>query len=133
MTPLRAADVAAQGSVAQLWTLLAPFAYISPTLGTITAPEDFQTDLASVPKAVWNILSPEDPCILYGSIIHDYLYSLSGVLPDGRIVTKDQADALLRETILLNGGSHLVAEGVYLAVKEFGGSHWGTNSTSRPT
>lgn len=43
------------------------------TFKTVTVPEGFVTDLASVPKAFWEIMRPEGR-YAYAAVVHDYLY-----------------------------------------------------------
>ena len=40
--------------------------------GTITVPTDYITDLASVPRAIWAVISPFD--VARAAVIHDLLY-----------------------------------------------------------
>ena len=41
----------------------------------IEVPENFITDLASIPKILWNIFEPAGENYTRSSLIHDYLYS----------------------------------------------------------
>lgn len=41
---------------------------------SIECPEGFETDLASIPRPLWSVLSPWD--IARAAVIHDYLYKL---------------------------------------------------------
>lgn len=45
----------------------------------MTIPEEFQCDLASVPRIIWPLISPID--LAAASIPHDWLYAYRGVLP----------------------------------------------------
>ena len=42
--------------------------------GAITAPIGFQTNLASVPRFLWGLISPWD--VARAAVIHDYLYGI---------------------------------------------------------
>ena len=42
--------------------------------GVITAPIGFQTNLASVPRFLWGLISPWD--VARAAVIHDYLYGI---------------------------------------------------------
>lgn len=55
------------------WKLTHYFRYLS-SLGIITVPTGFKTDLASIPKAFQNIFDPAGPW-MPAAIIHDFLYS----------------------------------------------------------
>jgi hypothetical protein len=128
-----AADVVAAGSEVQLYEVTQDFTYQSDKLGrsvtvpgrSAAAPSGYVTDFASIPRAAWNILDPEDPIIAWPSVIHDYLYSCKGTLPDGFTYNRESADAVLREGMEFCGASSMIRESVYQAVRAFGDSHWG--------
>jgi hypothetical protein len=120
------AEVKAAGSAVQLYEITRDFSYESDKLGrTITVPAGLITDFASIPRAAWEFIDPEDPIIAWPSVIHDYLYTCKGTLPDGTKYRRIQADAVLREAMEACGAGSLIRESVYQAVKAFGGSHWG--------
>jgi hypothetical protein len=57
------------------WILLKEItAEIIPGVLTVTVPAGFVTDLASVPRIFWNIISPHGDHIR-AAIIHDYMYA----------------------------------------------------------
>lgn len=120
-----AQEIAEARSSVQLYSLVEDFVYESDTFGRITVPAGFVTDFASIPRVVWDLLDPEDPVILYGSIIHDYLYTVAGRVPGLAItLSRNQADQLLIETMALNGAHAALRGTVYEAVHLFGSSHW---------
>lgn len=53
--------------------LLAPFTFVSPTHGEITAEAEFDTDWASVPRPLWS-LYPPDGEYAEAAVIHDWGY-----------------------------------------------------------
>ncbi len=108
----------------QVYTLDDDFEYQSEILGRILVPAGFCTDFASIPRPVFSYIDPEDPGILYPSVVHDRLYSLEGKLPDGRTYTREQADSVLKEAMELAGARWDQRQVVYRAVRLFGGSHW---------
>jgi len=121
-----AAEISAGGGEKQLYAITRPFSYVSDKLGkTITVPRGYVTDFASIPRAAWAALDPEDPIIAWPSVIHDYLYSCKGTLPDGTTYIREQADAVLREAMEFCGASLFKRETVYEAVRAGGGDHWG--------
>jgi len=99
------------------------FRFESEKFGTIVVPVGMTTDFASIPRVVWNILSPEDPAILFASVVHDYVYSVLGKLPD-RTLTRADADEVLREAMTVCGASTWQRWAIYKAVRTFGNSHW---------
>src|SRR5471032_2344243 len=120
------AEIMAQGGHVQLYEIVQPFSYVSDTLGiTVTVPAGLVTDFASIPRVAWDLLDPEDPIIAWPSVIHDYLYTCKGALPDGTTYSRQQADAVLREAMEACGAGYFIRESVYEAVESFGADHWG--------
>ena len=119
------AEVKAAGSAVQLYEVTQPFSYESDKFGkTITVPVGLVTDFASIPREAWSVINPEDPIIGWPSVIHDYLYTCKGKLPDGTKYNREKADAVLREAMEFCGASSVKREAVYQAVRAFGGAHW---------
>ena len=119
------AEIIAAGGHVQLYDVTQPFSYQSDKMGiTITVVAPYRTDFASIPRAAWDLLDPEDPIIAWPSVIHDYLYTCKGTLPDGTKYNREQADAVLREAMEVCGAGHFIRESVYEAVRAFGGDHW---------
>ena len=77
----------------------------------------YKTDLGSVPKLLWWIISPDDPQFIVGFIIHDSLYGESNV-------TRFFADALLAYIGSLYGASYLKYLAIYYAVRLGGRGHF---------
>jgi hypothetical protein len=118
-------EIITAGRHVQLYEVAQDFSYVSDKLGrTITVPAGLITDFASIPRVAWDLLDPEDPIIAWPSVVHDYLYTCNGTLPDGSTYTREQADAVLREAMEVCGAGLFIRESVYEAVEEFGGSHW---------
>lgn len=106
-----------------LFELAEDFHYQSDLLGAITVPAGYVSDFASIPGPAQWYVDNDAPCIAYGSIVHDYLYSAQGSV-GGAQFTREQADKVLREAMLLCGASAMQAWVVFQAVRKFGGSHW---------
>ncbi|WP_421292927.1 DUF1353 domain-containing protein [Aeromonas veronii] len=83
---------------------------------SFTIPKGFVTDLASVPRCIWNIFPPFG---LYtgAAVAHDYLYRTAKIK-----VTREQADALFKEQMIKAGFDSTKAQLMYLAVRAFGWS-----------
>ena len=109
----------------QQYILTAPFVYESEILGRIEVPPGFKTDFASIPRIAWRYIDPEDPAILYPSVVHDFLYS-QPTANEVRPWTREQADQVLREAMVLAGARIDQRAIVYRMVRLFGGSHWKT-------
>lgn len=99
------------------YTLIAPLHYQSDLVGSIVVPVGFVTDFASIPRACWRYIDPEDACIAYASVVHDYIYTAQ---PTSRGV----ADKVLDEAMGVSGARWDQRKVVYAAVRLFGGSHW---------
>jgi hypothetical protein len=99
------------------WELVQPLSFQSDVAGlTFTAPVGFVTDFCSVPRVigVYDLLG--DRARMSGTI-HDHLYSTHEV-------TREIADSVLREMLMVDGIEHVEAEEFYLAVRIGGASHW---------
>jgi hypothetical protein len=99
------------------YTLIAPLVYQSDVLKRdVIVPEGFETDLASIPRGLWNIL-PKSAGYDKAAVIHDYLYAMNGV-------TRKQADDVLYEAmgvLNVNGAKKRL---VYWGVRVGGGPAW---------
>lgn len=99
------------------YVLTSPLIYESDTLKrTVTVPEGFRTDLASVPRILWNILPPMGS-YSPGAVVHDYLYQHNGV-------TRADADAALREAMGVCAVSRWARWVIYAGVRVGGGAVW---------
>jgi len=83
----------------------------------ITVPAGFETDFASIPKALWWYIAPTSPQIRDGAIVHDFLYAM-------RLVPRLCADAILREAMKALGASITERNVVYYAVRLRGASRY---------
>lgn len=108
----------------QLYELKQDFRYFSEILSDIHVPAGLITDFASIPRLAFQYLDPEDPVILFPSVVHDFLYSMHGKLPTGMAYTREQADQVLREAMDLCGARWDQKAIVFRAVRLFGKSHW---------
>jgi hypothetical protein len=123
---LSAWELKSMGSDRQLYQLSRAFIYVDRDGMRIDVPAGFKTDFASIPRWVWSYISPEDPVILFASVIHDFLYTRKGDLgPESRVAfNRQQADEVLRQAMLVCGARATQAWVVYNAVRLGGGSHW---------
>lgn len=117
-------ELAELGSKRQLYELEGPFRFASKTFGDVVVPAGFKTDFASIPRPVYSYISPEDPVILFASVIHDHLYTVKGKISETVELNRQQSDAVLREAMLVCGARPTQAWVVYNAVRLGGGSHW---------
>ena len=104
-----------------LWELREPLSFQSDVAGvTITAPVGHRTDFCSVPRVPLAFCMLGDRARKSGTI-HDRLY-VTHELP------REIADKVLKEMLLQNGVGEFEANEFYLAVRAFGGSHWGPDT-----
>lgn len=82
----------------------------------ITVPAGFKTDLASIPKILWNILPPVGRYDA-AAVVHDYLYQHNGV-------TRAEADAVLREAMEVLGVRWSQRWAIYAGVRVGGWKTW---------
>jgi hypothetical protein len=94
---------------------------------TFTVPAGFECDGASVPRFLWNSVSPQiDPRTLAGAIGHDFLYRRH---PAGW--TRAEADDFFYDLIREDGLSWWKAQKAYWGVRFFGGSAWNENNKEK--
>jgi hypothetical protein len=100
------------------WRLTAPLVYRSDVAGqTFTVPVGFETDYASVPRVALAFVLCGDTAHA-ASAVHDWLYTFHPV-------TRDVADAVLREAALVSGVPAWRAALLWAGVRiGGGGSHW---------
>lgn len=114
-TPLQLEFVAARQ-----WRLLLPFEYhvgAYPSATVIVVPVGFETDLASIPRALqW--LFPPDGAYTKAAVLHDYLYRCG-------LFSRAQADAIFREAMQVLGVPAWQCWLIYRAVRVFGGAFYG--------
>lgn len=78
----------------------------------ITVPMGFNTDLASVPRALWGWIPPHGR-YLRAAVVHDYLYYVSDR-------PRKEADEIFHALMVHMGVSKLRAGLMYYAVRIFG-------------
>lgn len=80
----------------------------------LVIPKGFETDLASIPKWYWSIISPSKSEIIEPSILHDYYYRCA------KPTTRLYADEVFYYAMLQKGVDTYTAGKLYLAVRIFG-------------
>lgn len=109
------------------FALLQPLEYSSELLSKsidakanvrIVIPAGFKTDLASIPRPLWNVLPPIGRYDR-AAVVHDFLYQTA---PNG--VTRGQADSVLNEAMKVCGVGAFTRFLIYSGVRVGGGGTW---------
>lgn len=81
----------------------------------VIIPKGFVTDMASIPKPLWWLLSPQYSGFVYPAVVHDYMYRC----PSNH--TRYFADSVFYSSLLQENISNFTARKMYYAVRVFGG------------
>ena len=84
----------------------------------VVVPNNFKTDLATIPKWYWRFLSPLKIDIVAPSILHDYLYSCPSYY------TRDEIDNIFYNSLKENGVSMLGSYSMFIVARLLGASHF---------
>jgi Protein of unknown function (DUF1353) len=101
----------------EIWIVMAPLVW-QGEFGPITVPVGFRTDLASIPVSFRKLQQFDANGISRRpAVLHDWGYAWRGI-------GKDNADELLRLSLLAEGATEFVAQTFYLGVHVFGQAAW---------
>lgn len=78
----------------------------------------FTTDLASIPRILWSIYSPNKANTIPAAVIHDYLYFCPGEM------TRAEADSIFYDALIYKHVSTFTAYKYWFAVRTLGHSHF---------
>jgi Protein of unknown function (DUF1353) len=95
----------------------------SDRLPDVKVPIWFVTDLASIPRVFWSVLSPMGR-YSYPAIIHDFLYWF-------QTADRKQADTVFKLAMADTGVASVTATVIYEAVRIAGEGAWRTNASAR--
>jgi hypothetical protein len=105
------------------WITVEEFEYYTDLFGErkyIKVPKNFITDLASVPRFLWNIFPPFGK-YTKAAVLHDYLYqNHSGF-------TRKEVDKIFKEAMKVSGVNFFIRNLFYLGVRVFGKKAWEKN------
>ena len=107
------------------WRLLEE--YQNPIFPGLTILAGFEWDGASIPDVARSLMSNSDLGILEASASHDWLYAREGKLSDEVTLTRKQVDVIFKHEMKFYNVSWFDAQVAFVAVRAFGGSHWGSN------
>ena len=83
----------------------------------VTIPTGFKSNGASSPLLIHGLV-PQYDRYLPAYVIHDWCYSKESKF------SREYSDTLLRQNLIKMGMSHVKAESIYLALREFGKEHY---------
>lgn len=121
--------VLTRSDVEKLWILFRSCSY---KVGnhTITAPASYRTDLASIPRIFWSLISPEE-LSLAAPLFHDLIYRSAGELSkskispfDGKVFTRHEADEIFLEIMKKAKITRWKRTVAYWAVRAFASFAW---------
>lgn len=96
-----------------------PYSYTLSNGFTVTVPEGFSTDFASIPRGFWNIWDKHDLRYRVPAIIHDYLYMTPHL-----VFSRAFADAEFRRMLIIEGVKPAQAWLFWAAIRIFGNTNW---------
>lgn len=107
-----------------IWILLEPITWkpsnsSQASLGPVTVPKYFVTDLASIPRIFWTFM-PRDDVYAYPAIVHDYLYWTQSC-------SKREADQIFELSMVDLEVPKLQVKLIKAAVQLLGDSAWEKN------
>ena len=114
-----------------VWTLAEDFVYLTNDNFTITVKNNYNTDLASIPRIFWGLISSFE-LSLAAPIVHDLIYRSAGdvkppdgeVAPPGKIFTRQEADDIFLELMTRAKIAYWKRNVAYLAVRHFAEFAW---------
>ena len=108
------------------FTLTQPLTYYSDTTPTIVVPAGFKTDLASIPRGLWNILPPVGGYDK-AAVLHDFLYRNA---PNN--CTRSFADGVLNEAMEVSGVGRFTRWAIYAGIRVGGWVVWNRYRNQAP-
>ena len=108
------------------WKVERTFHYCVGYLGSsdiVEVPKGFESDFASVPRGLWNLLPPDGP-YTQSAVLHDFLYSKRGNSPEGRNRTRKECDLIFLEAMVVLNVSAWKRYIMFWSVRIFGGLAW---------
>lgn len=99
------------------FTLCQPFNYSIDGVA-YKVPQGFTTDLASIPRILWSIYSPNAANTIPAAVIHDYLYFCPGDM------SRAEADSIFYDALIYKHVRTHTAFRYWAAVRTFGQSHF---------
>lgn len=102
------------------WRVEDGFTFFSDRFQPVRVPKGFETDFASVPRAVW-WLFPPDGQYAQSAVTHDYLYQMRKDLTfKGPKRSRKECDQIFLEAMETLGVNAFTRNSMYAAVRGFG-------------
>lgn len=106
----------------KVWVLMFPYVIVLRGGITVSIPQNFEFDLASIPRIIWPIIGSFE-LSLVAPLVHDYFYQFQGE-PVHHVsavkVDRKLADTVFLELMLQEGITPWKAKAAYHAVRMFG-------------
>jgi len=100
-----------------VWKVIGGFSiHIDRTNESIVIPNNFYTDLASIPRIAYTLFPRSDEYDL-AATVHDYIYS-TGKYP------RKTCDNVFKDLLILSKVKKKIANLMYMAVRLFGAKHY---------
>jgi len=107
------------------WVVVRGFTYASPDGCVVRVGSGWETDGASVPRALWAIFPPMSGPYMEAAVLHDALYR-------AQPVSRKRADELFLEAMKALGVPAWKRWSIYGAVRAFGWRAWRENEKLTP-
>lgn len=101
------------------WEVVEPFEYCVGALGSpevIFVEKGFITDLASIPRAFWDIFPPSGK-YTKGAVLHDFMYTK-------QMYTRARSDSIFLEAMQVSGVGLFTRWSIYTGVRIGGEFAW---------
>lgn len=105
------------------YKLLKEMVVFSHRIGVTVVPAGFVTDMASVPRGLWNLFPPTGP-YAKAAVYHDYLYQLGAI-------TRAEADQEFCDGMRALGVSWPTRAAMWTALRLFGHKAWDEYANQR--
>jgi len=106
----------------RMWKLIEPFEYYvgsENSKETIVIPAGFITDFASIPRFFWSLIGHPVGEYAAAAVLHDYLYSCQGVIPE-RVYSRKRCDQIFLEAMGVLGVGLIKRSLMYASVRSLG-------------
>jgi len=116
-------ELCLQKKAGRRWILLSDLIYEAKDKTIYIAHKDDETDLASIPRGLWNVFPPIGDYD-WAAVIHDSLYT-------NQSVTRERADSILLEAMEATKVGWWTRRTIYLSVRMGGRGIWNRHAQAK--